>query len=89
MANYAGIHSAQQVMRLFDLEGKGYLTISQLRNFKRFLIQTRVTVPDLPSAETDRSVPSLSNTHTRSIITCSIVSFAAFPLAASYYCNNL
>ena len=64
MANYAGIHSAQQVMRLFDLEGKGYLTISQLRNFKRFLIQTRVTVPDLPSAETDRSVPSLSNTHT-------------------------
>ena len=54
VANYAGIHSAAQVMRLFDLEGKGYLTISQLRNFKRFLIQTRVTVPDLPSAEVDR-----------------------------------
>lgn len=56
VANYAGIHSAAQVMRLFDLEGKGYLTISQLRNFKRFLIQTRVTVPDLPEAEKDRPI---------------------------------
>lgn len=56
VANYAGIHSAAQVMRLFDLEGKGYLTISQLRNFKRFLIQARVTVPELPSADTDRPI---------------------------------
>jgi hypothetical protein len=56
VANYAGIHSAVQVMRLFDLEGKGYLTISQLRNFKRFLIQARVIVPDAPSSETDRPI---------------------------------
>lgn len=56
VANYAGIHSAAQVMRLFDLEGKGYLTISQLRNFKRFLIQARVTVPEAPSADTDRPI---------------------------------
>jgi hypothetical protein len=63
VANYAGIHSAAQVMRLFDLEGKGYLTIAQLRNFKRFLIQTRVIVPDAPSADTDRPIrPSITRT---------------------------
>ena len=69
VANYAGIHSAVQVLRLFDLEGKGYLTISQLRNFKRFLIQARVTVPEPPSAETDRCIYPLP-----ALILCNTIS---------------